>query len=146
MGQEKLILHQNRTIFLASNVPFDLCDNNCYQNCKVIVTKNLRWYYHLTMDEKWPNYRGMAAQYWMFHQFHLAFYFWWTCPMETRTTNTLPWLARKSVPVADAWGWILELVDRSCLDEFINCALGRMANLKQTREVKWNVLSQGNNW
>ncbi len=28
------------------------------------------------MDEKWPNYRGMAARYWMSHQYHLAFYFW----------------------------------------------------------------------
>ncbi len=55
---------------------FDLCENDCYQNCKVIVTKNLRWYYHLTMDEKWPNYWGMAAQYWMSHQYHLAFYIW----------------------------------------------------------------------
>ncbi len=30
------------------------------------------------MDEKWPNYRGMAARYWMSHQYHLAFYFWCT--------------------------------------------------------------------
>ncbi len=42
----------------------------------MIVTKNLRWYYHLTMDEKWPNYQGMAARYWMSHQYRLVFYFW----------------------------------------------------------------------
>ncbi len=28
------------------------------------------------MDEKWPNYQGMAAWYWMSHQYHLTFYFW----------------------------------------------------------------------
>ncbi len=76
MGQEKLILHQNKTIFWQQ-MSFYSCKDNCYQNCKVIVTKNLRWNYHLTMDEKWPNYRGIAARYWMSHQHHLAFYFWW---------------------------------------------------------------------
>jgi hypothetical protein len=29
------------------------------------------------MDEKWPNYRGMAAWYWMSHQNCLVFDFWW---------------------------------------------------------------------
>ena len=27
--------------------------------------------------KKWPNYRGMAAQYWMSNQNCLGFYFWW---------------------------------------------------------------------
>jgi hypothetical protein len=55
---------------------FDLCGDDCYQNCKVIVTKTkgdiiiLQW-----MKNDLCNYRGMAAQYWMSHQYHLAFYF-----------------------------------------------------------------------
>ncbi len=85
MGQEKMIWWDRRSwyyiktrrFFWQQMSHFDLCEDDCYQNCKVIVTKNLRWYYHLTMDEKWPNYRGMAARYWMSHQYHLAFYFWW---------------------------------------------------------------------
>ncbi len=62
---------------------FHLCEDDCYQNRKVIVIKNLRWNYHLAMEEKWPNYRGMAAQYWMSHQYHLAFYFW-CCHVERK--------------------------------------------------------------
>ncbi len=92
MGQESLIgwdrrrwLDGTREVDITSKQDdffwqqmshFDLCEDDWYQNCKAIVTKNLRWYYHLTMDEKWPNYRGMAARYWMSHQYHLAFYFW----------------------------------------------------------------------
>jgi hypothetical protein len=75
MGQEKLILHQNKMIFWQQMSHFHSCEDNCYQNCKVIVTKNLRRNYHLAMEEKCPNYRGMEAQYWMSHQYHLAFYF-----------------------------------------------------------------------
>jgi hypothetical protein len=41
MGQEKLILHQNKTIFWQQMSHFNSCEDNCYQNCKVIVTKNL---------------------------------------------------------------------------------------------------------
>ncbi len=57
---------------------FYSCADDCYQNCKVIITKNLRWNHHLTMDEKRPNYRGMAARYWMSHKNCLGFYFWWS--------------------------------------------------------------------
>ncbi len=78
MGQENSILHQNKKmIFWQQMCHFHSCEDNCYQNCKVIITKILRWNYHLAMDEKWPNYRGMAARYWMSHQYPLAFYFWW---------------------------------------------------------------------
>ncbi len=63
MGQEKLYMGQESLIgrdrrrrfdgtgevditleqddFLATNVPFLLMLDNCYQNCKMIVTKNL---------------------------------------------------------------------------------------------------------
>ncbi len=79
MGQDKTIWwDRNKTIFWQHMSHFYSCKDDCYQNCKVIVTKNLRWNYHLTMDEKWPNYQGMAARYWMSHQYHLAFYFWCT--------------------------------------------------------------------
>ncbi len=68
--------------FFGNKCPILTWEDDCYQNCKVIVTKNLRWYYHLTMDEKWTNYRGMASGYWMSHQYHLAFYFWcWSNPL-----------------------------------------------------------------
>ncbi len=76
MGQEKLILHQNKTFFWQQMSHFYSCEDDCYQNCKLIRTTNLRWNYHLAMDEKWPNYRGMVAQYWISHQYRLAFYFW----------------------------------------------------------------------
>ncbi len=84
MGQEKLILHENKTIFWQQMSHFHLCEDDCYQNRKVIVTKNLRWNYHLAIDEKWPNHRGMAARYWISHQYHLAFYFW--CNLRMGTT------------------------------------------------------------
>jgi hypothetical protein len=42
MGQEKLILHQNKTIFWQQMSHFYSCKDDCYDNCKVIVTKNLR--------------------------------------------------------------------------------------------------------
>jgi hypothetical protein len=42
MGQEKLILHQNKTIFRQQTSHFYSCKDDCYQNCKVIVTNNLR--------------------------------------------------------------------------------------------------------
>jgi hypothetical protein len=42
MGQEKLILHQNKTIFWQQMSYFHLFEDDCYQNCTVIVTKNLR--------------------------------------------------------------------------------------------------------
>ncbi len=84
MGQEKLIWWDKRSwyyiktrrFFWQQMSYFYSWEDNCYQNCKVIVKKNLRWNYHLAMDEKWPSYQGMAARYWMSHQYHLAFYFW----------------------------------------------------------------------
>ncbi len=51
-GQEKLILQQNKKIFWQQMSHFYSCEDNCYQNWKVIVTKNLRGNYHSTMDEK----------------------------------------------------------------------------------------------
>ncbi len=90
MGQEKLILHQNKTIFWQQTSRFHSCEDDCYQNCKVIVTKNLRWNYHLAMEEKWPNYWDMAAQYWMSHQYCLAFYFWWRSALRAIHTLNLP--------------------------------------------------------
>ncbi len=84
MGQEKLILHQNKTNFWQQMSHFYSCANDCYQNCKVIITKTLRWNYHLTMDEKWPNYRGMAAWYLMSHQNRLGFYFWCSFSVEDK--------------------------------------------------------------
>ncbi len=86
---------------------FYSCEEDCYQNCKVIVTKNLRWYYHLTMDEKWPNYRGMAAQYWMSHQYCLVFYFWcrharWVAAVSLAATHAamLPLIIARIVRAA----------------------------------------------
>ncbi len=57
MGQESLIgwdrrrqfdgtgevdITSKQVVFLATNVPFYSCKDECYQNCKVIVTKNVR--------------------------------------------------------------------------------------------------------
>jgi hypothetical protein len=65
---------------------FYSCEDDCYQNCKVIVTKNLKVKLSPCNGRKWPNYRGMAAQYWMSHQYHLAFYFWWYLrPMQMQS-------------------------------------------------------------
>ncbi len=41
-GTEKLILHQNKKIFWQQMSHFHVCEDCCYQNCKVIVTNNLR--------------------------------------------------------------------------------------------------------
>ncbi len=87
MGQEKMIWWDRRSwyyiktrrFFWQQMSYFYSWEDDCYQNCKVILTKNLRWNYHLAMDEKWPTYQSMAAQYWMSHQYHHAFYFRWWC-------------------------------------------------------------------
>ena len=41
-GTEKVDIHQNKTFFWQQMSQFDLCEDDCYQNCKVIVTKNSR--------------------------------------------------------------------------------------------------------
>ncbi len=41
-GTEKVDMHPNKTIFWQQTSNFYLREDNCYQNCKVIVTKNLR--------------------------------------------------------------------------------------------------------
>ncbi len=43
---------------------------------KVIIWKILRWWQHLLQDETWSNYRDMAGQYLMPHNYHLALHFW----------------------------------------------------------------------
>ncbi len=40
---------------------------------KVIISTILRWCYYLGVDEKWPNYRGMAGQYLMSHTYIILF-------------------------------------------------------------------------
>jgi hypothetical protein len=41
-GTEKVDIHPNRTFFWQQMSHFYSCEDNCYQNCKVIVTKSLR--------------------------------------------------------------------------------------------------------
>ncbi len=94
---------------------FHLCEDNCYQNCKVIVTKNLRWNLYLAMEEKWPNYRGMAARYWMSHEYHLAFYFWWLSKICGNKLSCIflfsgiYFLDQKNRSCQDSWGFLFFL-------------------------------------
>ncbi len=41
-GTGEVDITSKQDVFLATNVPFRLGEEDCYQNCKVIVTKNLR--------------------------------------------------------------------------------------------------------
>jgi hypothetical protein len=34
-------------------------------------------YWSLEKDETWSNYWDIAGRYWMSHQYHLGYYFWW---------------------------------------------------------------------
>ncbi len=42
MGLEKLIVHLNKSIFLQQMSDFNSTVDDCYQNSKVIITKDLR--------------------------------------------------------------------------------------------------------
>ncbi len=73
--------------------------------CPILTCKKTIVTRIYTMDEKWPNYQGMAARYWMSHQYHLAFYFWWLLLLAAIAANAIAAIAAVAIAPTTLEGW-----------------------------------------